>query len=292
MGWTARQEAPHAGTGPARPGQVLPGWASLLVVIAHPDDESFGLGAIVSQMTAAGAAAHILCYTHGEASTLNETGADLGRDREAELRQASTELAAASVTLLGYPDGGLADISPPELTAHAVGLAARHRPDGVLVFDNTGVTSHPDHQAATRAAVLAAMATGLPVLAWALPAAIAGRLRAETGQPFTGQPPDRLDICIRVDRTRQRRAALAHASQISPSAVVWRRWQLQGDCEYLQWLLPPSRTKVTSLAVDHQPSAPGPADRYPRAKNHGGAVARTPSPAGHGRHGGYGQRRG
>jgi hypothetical protein len=32
-----------------------------------------------------------------------------------------------------------------------------------------------------------------------------------------------------VDRTRQRRAALAHASQISPSAAVWRRWQLQGD---------------------------------------------------------------
>jgi LmbE family N-acetylglucosaminyl deacetylase len=238
MGWTERQEAPHAGTGPARPGRVLPGWARLLVVIAHPDDESFGLGAIVSQMTAAGAAAHILCYTHGEASTLNETGADLGRDREAELRQSSTELAAASVTLLGYPDGGLAAVPPPELAAHAVGLAARHRPEGVLVFDHTGVTGHPDHRAATRAAVLAAIATGLPVLAWALPAAIAGRLRAETGQPFTGQPPGRLDLCIRVDRTRQRRAALAHASQISPSAVVWRRWQLQGDHEHLRWLLP------------------------------------------------------
>jgi N-acetylglucosamine malate deacetylase 2 len=238
MGWTERQEAPHAGTGPARPGRMLPGWARLLAVIAHPDDESFGLGAIVSQMTAAGAAAHILCYTHGEASTLNETGADLGRDREAELRQASTELAATSVTLLGYPDGGLAAVPPPELAAHAVGLAARHRPHGVLVFDDTGVTGHPDHRAATRAAVLAAIATGLPVLAWALPAAIAGRLRAETGQPFTGQPPGRLDLCIQVDRTRQRRAALAHASQISPSAVVWRRWQLQGDREHLRWLLP------------------------------------------------------
>jgi hypothetical protein len=78
MGWTERQEAPRAGTGPARPGRVLPGWARLLAVIAHSDDESFGLGSIVSQMTAAAAAAHILCYTHGEASTLNETGADLG----------------------------------------------------------------------------------------------------------------------------------------------------------------------------------------------------------------------
>jgi LmbE family N-acetylglucosaminyl deacetylase len=233
---TAQPPAPGAGAAPAG---LLPGWATVLVVVAHPDDESFGLGAIISQMTATGTAAHILCYTHGEASTLNENQAELDTGREAELRHAGTQLAAASLTLLGYPDGGLAAIPPPELAAHAMRLAARHRPDGLLVFDNTGVTSHPDHQAATRAAVLAATARRLPVLAWALPAAIAGRLRAETGQPFTGQPPGRLDLCIPVDRTRQRRAALAHASQISPSAVVWRRWQLQGDCEHLRWLLPP-----------------------------------------------------
>ena len=237
QGGTAQQPAP--GDGADRPGRLLPGWAKVLVVVAHPDDESFGLGAIISQMTATGAAAHILCYTHGEASTLNENRADLDTEREVELRHASTQLAAASVTLLGYPDGGLAAIQPTALAAHAVELAVRHRPDGLLVFDDTGITSHPDHQAATRAAVLAARAAGLPVLAWALPTAIADRLHAETGQPFTGQPPDRLDLCVRVDRTRQRRAALAHASQISPSAVIWRRWQLQGDREHLRWLPPP-----------------------------------------------------
>ena len=52
------------------------------------------------------------CYTHGEASTLNENRADLDTEREAELRHASTQLAAASLTLLGYPDGGLAAIEP------------------------------------------------------------------------------------------------------------------------------------------------------------------------------------
>jgi len=221
-----------------RPG-LLPEWARVLVVVAHPDDESFGLGAIISQMTATGAAVHILCYSHGEASTLNQNRADLDIERETELRHASTQLGAASVPLLSYPDGGLAAIPPTALAAHVAELSASHRPDGLLVFDETGVTSHPDHQAATRAAVLAATPTGLPVLAWALPAAIADRIRAETGQPFTGQPPDRLDLCIRVDRTTQRRAALAHASQVSPSAAIWRRWQLQGDCEHLRWLLPP-----------------------------------------------------
>jgi N-acetylglucosamine malate deacetylase 2 len=117
-------------------------------------------------------------------------------------------------------------------------VAARIHADGLLVFDETGITGHPDHQAATRAAVQAAAAAGLPVLAWALPAAIAGRLGEETGQPFAGQPPCLIDVCVRVDRARQRRAALLHESQISSAAVLWRRLQLQGECEHLRWLIP------------------------------------------------------
>ena len=41
---------------------------------------------------------------------------------------------------------------------------------------------------------------------------------------------------VRIDRARRRRAALLHASQISPAAVLWRRLQLQGDCEHLRWI--------------------------------------------------------
>ena len=77
------------------------------------------------------------------------------------------------------------------------------------------------------------------MLAWALPAWIARRLRAETGQPFAGQAPGRLDFAIRVSRRRQRQAALLHASQVSPSAPLWRRLELQGDIEHLRWLVPP-----------------------------------------------------
>jgi N-acetylglucosamine malate deacetylase 2 len=225
-----------------RPGR-LPAWSSVLVVTAHPDDESFGLGAVIDRLVRSGSAAHILCYTHGESSTLNPTGAGLHRAREAELREASAELGAATVTLLDYPYGQLTTIPPAVLAAHVTKLAARHHPDGVLVFDDTGVTGHPDHQAATRAAVPAAAAAGLPVLAWTLPAAIAGRLREKTGQPFTGRPPSEVDLCVRVDRARQRRAALMHATQISPTAALWRRLQLLGDCEHLRWL-PAVATRV------------------------------------------------
>ena len=225
---------------PARePHGLLPPWSGVLAVIAHPDDESFGLGAIIDRMTSGGAAAHVLCYTRGEASTLNETGADLVRQRARELRRAGAALGVSTVALLDYPDGRLAAVPPGELAAHVAGLAARYRPSGLLVFDDNGITGHPDHRAATAAAVRTAGPLSLPVLAWALPAGIADRLRAETGQPFAGQPAGQLDFAIRVSRTRQRQAALLHASQVSPGAPLWRRLELQGDIEHLRWLVPP-----------------------------------------------------
>ena len=67
---------------------------------------------------------HVLCYTHGEASTLNQTGADLLRQRARELRQAGAALGASTVALLDYPDGQLAAVPAGELAAHVAGLAA------------------------------------------------------------------------------------------------------------------------------------------------------------------------
>lgn len=234
-----RASAGPPGRAAGEPRGLLPAWSAVLAVVAHPDDESFGLGAIIDRLTSAGVAVHVLCYTRGEASTLNQTGDDLLRQRSRELRRAGAALGVATVALLDYPDGRLATVPPGELAAHVTALAARHRPGGLLVFDDSGVTGHPDHRSATRAAVLAAGPLRLPVLAWALPAGIAGRLRAETSQPFAGQPAGRLDFAIQVSRTRQRQAALLHTSQISPGAPLWRRLDLQGDVEHLRWLLPP-----------------------------------------------------
>ena len=225
---------------------VLPAWPIALVVIAHPDDESFGLGAVIDKITSAGAAVHILCFTHGGASTLNQMHTDLHRVRETELRRAAAELGAAGVTLLDYPDGGLAGIAPAELAGHVAAAAARA--SGLLTFDDTGVTGHPDHRSATGAAVLAGRRAGLPVLAWTLPAAVAARLSADAGQHFAGQPPDRIDLCVRVSRERQRRAALLHASQISAGAVLWQRLRLLGDREYLRWLVPPAAAITSESA--------------------------------------------
>jgi N-acetylglucosamine malate deacetylase 2 len=51
--------------------------------------------------------------------------------------------------------------------------------------------------------------------------------------------PGEIDLCVRVDRARQRRAALMHVTQAAPTSVLWRRLQLQADREHLRWLVPP-----------------------------------------------------
>ena len=99
----SRSSARLQGSPAREPHGLLPAWPAVLAVVAHPDDESFGLGAIIDRMTSAGAAVHVLCYTRGEASTLNQTGADLLRQRARELRQAGAALGVSTVALLDYP---------------------------------------------------------------------------------------------------------------------------------------------------------------------------------------------
>ncbi|WP_406472192.1 PIG-L family deacetylase [Streptomyces sp. NBC_01615] len=52
-------------------GHGLPdGVRRVLVVVAHPDEESLGLGGLPALLSDGGVPATVLCFTHGEASTL------------------------------------------------------------------------------------------------------------------------------------------------------------------------------------------------------------------------------
>ena len=44
----------------SRSGDALPAWTTVLAVVAHPDDESFGLGALLDAFTSAGAGVEVL----------------------------------------------------------------------------------------------------------------------------------------------------------------------------------------------------------------------------------------
>lgn len=228
------------------PGVGLPQWRSVLAVVAHPDDESFGLGAILSTFTEQ-ARVSVLCFTHGEASTLHGVDGDLHAIREAELRAAAQALRLDDVTLHDRPDGRLGETPVATLAAAVARAAQRARADGLIVFDSTGVTGHPDHQAATAAALAAGGPLGLPVLAWTLPEDVADTLNREFGATFRGHPPAAIDAALQVDRTRQLAAIGCHPSQAIPGSVVWRRLELLGTAEHLRWLRRP---------VPRTPSAP------------------------------------
>lgn len=215
----------------------LPPWQRVLVVVAHPDDESFGLGALISTFARTGAEVDVLCLTQGEASTLGARP-DLAAVRAGELAAAGHALGARSTRLHDLPDGGLADTDPEHLRALVREAAEETRPDGILVFDSTGISGHRDHIAATLAALASAERLDLPVLAWTLLDDLAGRLVTETGVPFVGC--GRADhFTVEVDRTAQHAAIACHASQAVPGSVLWRRLELQGSTETLRWMRGP-----------------------------------------------------
>jgi LmbE family N-acetylglucosaminyl deacetylase len=216
----------------------------VLAVIAHPDDESFGLGALLDRFTSCGIEATVLCFTHGEASTLRNRPGDLASIRATELRTAATALGIDKVELLAYPDGHLGDVAIDELAHHVQTMIAVVRPSHLLVFDDTGVTGHPDHRRATEAAVAAARASGLPVLAWVIPDHVATVLNDRHGTTFRGLPQAHIDARLSVSRIRQRQAIAAHASQASGNPVLHHRLRLLGDAEHLR-LLYTTKDKAT-----------------------------------------------
>ncbi len=219
-------------------GNGLPAWKSVLAVVAHPDDESFGLGALLTAFAEAGTRVSVLCFTHGEASTLHGVVGDLRTIREAELDAAAGLLGVQAVELRDHPDGALADVPLGTLAEDVITLGRGESVEGLVVFDITGITGHPDHRWATRAATAAGAVLGIPVLGWTLPEQVADTLNAELGTGFRGQPADRIDLTITVDRTRQLQAVQAHPSQAVPAAPLWDRLELLGEQEYLRRLHP------------------------------------------------------
>lgn len=222
---------------------ALPQARDVLAVCAHPDDESFGLGAVLAAFSERNARMRVLCFTHGEASTLGDTTRSLGEVRAEELRAAADVLGVEGVELLSYPDGHLMELPLEELAGRVEDAMAGA--DVLLVFDEGGFTGHPDHCRATEAALAAGTKRHVPVLAWALPEGVASQLNSEFGTGFVGRAPSELDVTIEVDRVRQCTAISCHVTQSDNNRVLRRRLELLKGTEHLRWLsrhLAPSST--------------------------------------------------
>jgi len=141
---------------PTLTGPLATSGEHLVVVVAHPDDESFGCGSLIAQASAAGARVTVLCATRGGAGErLPDPITDcwpLGLVREVELTAAARVLGVDEVALLGYRDSGFdGDVHPRALVAAPVDDLAADllrrlevlAPDVVLTLD--GSDGHRDH---------------------------------------------------------------------------------------------------------------------------------------------------
>jgi len=144
---------------------------TVLAVLAHPDDESFGMGGTLAHYARKGYNVYLVCATRGEAGMMDpehlgnfKTTAE---KREAELRCAAQILGLKEVYFLDYRDSGMpgsednkhpnAQINHPvnEVAGEVVRYIRKLKPDVVLTFDPIGGYRHPDHihiQKATRLA--------------------------------------------------------------------------------------------------------------------------------------------
>lgn len=152
----------------------------LLLVHAHPDDESIGNGATMARYAAEGAGVTLVTCTLGEggevippalAHLAQDRDDALGAHRAGELTAAMRELGVTDVRLLGgpgrYRDSGMmgvpdndvpgcfwqADVD--EAAGHLVAVVREVRPQVLVTYDEDGGYGHPDHLQAHRVAMRA-----------------------------------------------------------------------------------------------------------------------------------------
>ncbi|KUN82814.1 N-acetyl-1-D-myo-inositol-2-amino-2-deoxy-alpha-D-glucopyranoside deacetylase [Streptomyces bungoensis] len=150
----------------------------LLLVHAHPDDESINNGATMARYAAEGAHVTLVTCTLGERGEVippglrHLSGAALGAHRRGELAAAARALGVTDVRLLGgagrYGDSGMmggpdnddpgcfwrADVD--EAAGRLAEVILEVRPQVLVTYDDNGGYGHPDHIQAHRVAMRAA----------------------------------------------------------------------------------------------------------------------------------------
>jgi len=214
----------------------------LMVVVAHPDDETFGCGSLLLHAAAAGATTAVCCATRGEAGApapgSGVTQEELPAVREQELRAAAGLLHVSRVDLLGFADSGMSGPAGPNSLAGAAFADVRDqvreriedfRPHVVVSLDaSDGHRDHARIRDATLAAAEAARWRASRVYLHCLPQALMrrwfehmARERPTAGQlamDVPGTPEELITTVVDTGRylAEREQAIAAHASQTSP----------------------------------------------------------------------------
>jgi N-acetyl-1-D-myo-inositol-2-amino-2-deoxy-alpha-D-glucopyranoside deacetylase len=232
---------------PAEVGHARDG-RRLLLVHAHPDDESIGTGATMARYAAEGAQVTLVTCTLGElgeiippelAELAADSGDRLGEYRIGELDAACAALGVTDQRFLGGPgrwrDSGMmgttANENPrcfwqaglEEPVAALLEVIREVRPQVLVTYDANGFYGHPDHIQAHR---VAWRAFELAATELAGPGRLArdGGLARDAGLAkfYATAAPDYAGLTTEIDATayldRKLDAMRAHATQITVSA--------------------------------------------------------------------------
>lgn len=140
---------------------------TLLTVLAHPDDESLGMGGTLAKYAAEGIATYLVCGTRGERGRYFDQVEKppievIAATREQELRNAAKELGLREVSFLDYLDKDLDQAEPSEAIAKIASHIRRLKPDVVTTFGPDGAYGHPDHIAISQFTTAACIAAADP----------------------------------------------------------------------------------------------------------------------------------
>ncbi|WP_104082011.1 bifunctional PIG-L family deacetylase/class I SAM-dependent methyltransferase [Cryobacterium sp. Y11] len=192
----------------------LAGLERLVVIAAHPDDESLGVGGLIAHVAQLPLPIVVIVLSNGEAShpqSPTHDAARLAQIRRIEVTDALAHLAPnAQVHLLELPDGQLSehvDIAEAAI-AEAIGAAG----DSTWIMAPWRADGHPDHAAASAAAERAARhgrarLFEYPIWAWHWSTPDAAVWSGETVRVFP---------LIAAERKSKARALALQRSQVGP----------------------------------------------------------------------------
>ena len=148
---------------------------SLLIVLAHPDDEIFH-GGVLAHLSERGVRVTLACATDGEAGKPHPSVGpveDLGALRVEELRLSCARLGIEEPVLLRFHDSArkerqrhddphaLANVDMLDVEAALRGIIADVKPHVIVTFEPHGGYYHPDHLAIQRATTAAFFSSGV-----------------------------------------------------------------------------------------------------------------------------------
>jgi LmbE family N-acetylglucosaminyl deacetylase len=138
---------------------------TILGIWAHPDDEAYLSGGLMTLARDNGQ--RVVCVTatrgeHGTPDPLAWPPDRLAAERTRELARCLAVLGVDEHHWLGYRDGGCPDADPEAAVAQIAAVLDDVRPDTVLTFGPDGITGHPDHQTVSAWAGAAFQRVALP----------------------------------------------------------------------------------------------------------------------------------